>query len=108
MFGLLGILVTVGIMVFLVVQVLDGTGKVSPGVDLGADLHRVAAVNENGGALESDDGKARGAGEARQPDAALPALGQVLAEVRVAGRHQQDLGADGGEFVLHTLDFFMG
>ncbi len=36
MFGLLGILVTVGIMVFLVVQVLDGTGKVSPGVDLGA------------------------------------------------------------------------
>ncbi len=49
-------------------------------------LHPVAAVGEQRRLFERDDQRAHRAGEARRPLPALPALGQVLGQVRIARR----------------------
>ena len=59
--------------------------------ELALGLDPVAAVGEQRGALGGDDQRRHRAGEARRPLARLPALGQVLGQVRVARRHD-----DGG------------
>jgi hypothetical protein len=67
-------------------------------------LHPVAAVGEQRGALGGDDQRRHRAGESRRPLARLPALGQVLRQVRVA-RRNDDRGATGGaQRLLDLLD----
>ena len=50
---------------------------------LGFGLHPVAAVGPQSGELRRDDERGHRAGEAAQPFACLPALGQVFRQVRV-------------------------
>lgn len=59
----------------------------------GFGLHPVAAVGEQDGAVLRHHQRAHAAGEAREPLAALPATGQVLAQVRIGRRHQHGLHA---------------
>ena len=55
---------------------------------LGLGLRPVAAVGEDRGAVARDHQRAHRAGEAGKVSPALPALGQVFGEVRIAGGHQ--------------------
>ncbi len=59
----------------------------------GLGLLPVAAVGEQGGLLLGHDQGAGRAGEAAQPFARLPAVGQVLGQMRVAAGHQAGLPA---------------
>jgi hypothetical protein len=63
--------------------------------DLRLGLHPIAAVGEERGMIRGDHERAHRAGEPGQPDAPLPAVGKVLRQVRIAGRHEQ-----GGKLML--------
>ena len=62
-------------------------------IDLGADLHRVAAVGEDGGAVPEHGPGAGRAGEAAQPGEAIVGGGQILVLVLVLVRDQQAVEA---------------
>ena len=79
--------------------VVDGRGDAVDGgeggrIDLGADLQRVAAVGEDGGALGERHGDAGGAGKAGQPMQPLGRGGHVFALEFVGARHEETIEAD--------------
>ena len=59
------------------------------GIDLMADLKRIAAVDENGGAVGEHDGKPRRAGEACQPGQPLGLAGDIFALMFIGSRHDK-------------------
>src|SRR3546814_17322788 len=73
------------------------------GVDLLDDLQGVAAVDEDGGFLQQDAGKAGRALEAGEPGQPLGCGRDVLALVLVAAGYQEALDAAPGEFPAEVI-----
>ena len=78
-----------------------GAGRDLHQLDAGAGelrlgLHPIAAVGEQRGAIGQHHQRGHRAGEAREPRAALPVPGQVLRQVRIAGRQQHGIGLPRG------------
>src|SRR6056297_3544755 len=71
-----------------------GHGGEMGGIDLGADLNGVAAVDEDAGFPGKDYGKARRSGEAREPGEPVVAGGHVFALVGVGTRDHEGIEAD--------------
>ena len=67
-------------------------------------LRPIAAVGEQRCAFGGDDQRGHRTGEARQPDAALPALGQIFRQMRVARRHQQCRQLVRRQRIAHALE----
>ena len=66
-------------------------------VDLALDLERIAAIDEDGGAVAHHQGGPGRAGKARRPQQALIAVGQVLVVVLVLMRDQETVQAEIGQ-----------
>src|SRR3546814_12158944 len=77
---------------------VSGAGLEKRWVDLLDDLQGVAAVDEDGGFLQQDAGKAGRALEAGEPGQPLGCGRDVLALVLVAAGYQEALDAAPGEF----------
>ncbi len=82
-------------------QMLDGENLA---VDLLGDLHLIAAVDENHGAIGQHDRQARGAGEAGQPGEPLGAGRHVFVLVLVGARHDEAVEAAPRQFGAQRRD----